>query len=189
MPNIPVIVDDIKRLNGFDMTRCVYFHIDCEDTLDPWLLGLGGTEVPFLMLGLSGIIMQPMSGRSEFESPQDIEQLFSFIEGLRRQERDEAHLNVEIADMWLPNGVMQRRGEILRGDVYRVDLVLFESAIAFTAGRLDYGRFLERSISGQREVFFSERETKVIQEWATRTISRSRESRHPELQLPSRNRE
>jgi hypothetical protein len=188
MPNIPVIIDDIKRLDGFEMTRCVYFHIECEDTLDLWRLTSDGIEIPFLMLGLSGIIIRPMSGRSEFESAQDIEQLFSFIEGLRQEGRDEAHMNVEIADVWLPNRTLELQRQAIPGDVYRVDSVLFESAVAFTTGRLQYGSFLERAISGQREVLFSGQETKVIQEWARRTISRSRDSRHPDLQLPTRNR-
>jgi hypothetical protein len=189
VPNIPIIIDDIKQLDGFDMTRCVYFHIECEDTLDPWVLGVGGTQTPFLMLGLSGIIIQPIEGGIVFTSPQQLEELFSFIEGLRREDRDEAHMNVEIADVWLPNRMLGEQRRVARGDVYRVDLDLFQSAMAFTAGRLDYEAFRGRTLERRHEVFFTEQETKVIQGWALYEIRRSRDSRHPDLYLPSRERD
>jgi hypothetical protein len=189
MPHIPVIIDDVKRLDGFDMTRCVYFHIECEDTLDPWVLGVNGMQTPFLMLGLSGIIIQPIDGGNVFTSPQQLEELFSFIEGLRREGRDEAHMNVEIADVWVPNRMLGMEREAARGDVYRVDLDLFQSAMAFTSGRLNYEAFLGRALENRHEVFFTEQETKVIQAWAAREIERSRESRHSEMYLPSRERD
>ena len=95
-------------------------------------------------------------------------------------------MNVEIADVWLPNRILEQQRQAGRGDVYRVDLDLFQSAMAFTAGRLEWEVFRGRTLERQHEVFFSEQETKVIQGWAVREIARSRDSRHAELYLPSR---
>ena len=184
MPDIPIIIDDIKRLDGFDMTRCVYFHIECEDTLDRWFLGLGGESTPFLMLGLSGIIMRPLDGSPVFESPRHVDELFEAVEGFRREERDEPQMNIEIADVWIPNRLFRRR-DAARGDVYRATSDLLRGATAFTVGRLSYEGFVRSTYEQENSLRFSELETKVFSGWAVHAIAMSRESRHPELYLSS----
>ena len=49
----------------------------------------------------------------------------------------------------------------MRGDVYRVELNLLQSATAFTAGRISYEAFLRRAVERRDQLFFSEHETKV----------------------------
>ena len=39
MPDIPLIIDDMVEASAFPMTRLIYFHIEAEETLDPWVLG------------------------------------------------------------------------------------------------------------------------------------------------------
>src|SRR5439155_4564645 len=147
------------------MTRCVYFQIECEDTLDEWTLRAGDTDTPFLMLGLSGIITQPLTGSSVFEDPQQIDDLFGFIENVQRRGRDEPETNVEIAYVWLPNNLLERRRDVSRGDVYRVQYELFRSAFAFTLGRLEHEAFLAHASEARDEIVFADKETYVIRDW------------------------
>jgi hypothetical protein len=189
MASVPVIIDDVKRLDGFEMTRCIYFQIECEDTLDEWTLRVGNTETPFLMLGLSGIITQPLSGSGVFGGPQEIEELFAFIENFQRPGWDEPHMYVEIADVWLPNHILERDRIVSRGDVYRVRYEFFQSAFAFTVGRLRERAFIRRALDARNEVVFAENETYIFGDWVKREISRSYESRHRELHLPSKDRQ
>jgi hypothetical protein len=98
-------------------------------------------------------------------------------------------MNVEIADVWLPNHILERDRSVSRGDVYRVRYEFFQSAFAFTVGRLGQRAFGRRALDARNEVAFAENETHIFGDWVKREISRSYESRHRELHLPSKDRQ
>jgi hypothetical protein len=188
--SVPVIVDDWKRTGGFNMTRCVYFQIDCEDTLDEWAMDLGSGPIPFRMIGLSGVIVQPFDGSLIFENPGQVSDLFSAVQKVPAESGTDSMMHVELEEIWLPNELlMSRRRETLRGDVFRIGYHLFRLAFAFTIGRLTEKEFLEHSIE-LRQVAFSSQETEAIANWAASEIEIANKSaRESELYLPPKSEE
>jgi hypothetical protein len=191
--SVPVIVDDQKQTAGFDMTRCVYFHIDCEDTLDEWTMDLGSGETPFRMIGLSGVITRPFDQSPAFENPDQVGDLFDTAEKMLVRPDSEAGsmTYVELEEIWLPNKLLENeREEFLRGDVFRIGYDLFRLAFAFTIGRLTQDQFLHRDRALElRQIEFSEKETEAIRDWTKGEIEISAKlSQESELYLPLKRR-
>lgn len=185
---VPVIVDDPKRTGGFNMTRCVYFHIDCEDTLDGWTMDLGSGGIPFRMIGLSGVIVQPFDGSLIFENAGQVGDLFSTVQKVSAESETDSMMHVELEEIWLPNDLlMWHRNEILRGDVFRIGYRVFRLAFAFNIGRLSQDEFLKQSME-LRQILFSEKETEAIATWARYEIEMADKSgRESKLYLPQKN--
>lgn len=61
------------------MVRCHYMSIEHDDPSHVWNLGLNGSQMPFLMLNLVGIVQQPF-GATRFNSYDLIDQLFLRLE-------------------------------------------------------------------------------------------------------------
>jgi len=82
--SIPVIADSLPRGSWNDLARCLYFTITAEDPGTDWFLRLGGfVNVPFLMLGLEGIIFRPIRpDAEEFTDPDLLDELIRVVEGL-----------------------------------------------------------------------------------------------------------
>jgi hypothetical protein len=192
--SVPVIVDDPKRTGGFDMTRCVYFHIDCEDTLDEWAMDLGAGPIPFRMIGLSGVIVRPLAQSEIFDNPGQVENLFETAEamgtGAESEAEADAMMHVELEEIWLPNELLNAEGrDVFRGAVFRIGYNLFRLAFAFALGRLTQNEFLERA-RDLRQVEFSEKETKAISVWASHEIEMAGKSAlKSELYLPPKSEE
>src|SRR6266446_3158222 len=90
---VPAVIDD-RTGRSPELVRCVYFYFRGDEPGALWTLGLDQqVSVPFILLELAGIILQPVGGEL-FENPEQIDSLFSLIEG--------AGLSVEIADLWIP---------------------------------------------------------------------------------------
>ena len=64
---IPVIIDDVKKLENFSMSRCTYFSIQCDTPSPGWTLTIGNISTSFLMMGMSGIIYSPADGSDRFD--------------------------------------------------------------------------------------------------------------------------
>ncbi|MEA3211689.1 MAG: hypothetical protein QOE70_4746 [Chthoniobacter sp.] len=175
---VPLIVDSITSSEEFDMARLIFFYIDAEESLDQWWLGLDGESIPFLMLGLAGIIVVP-DGGDEFTNPQQIRDFFDRIETLPNRE-----MRVETGDVWVPRSLLTARYETAaRGDVFRVSFRLFGDSYSFRAGRIDREKFEHVMRDRAIEATFSEVETKAFREWSASEIGRSRERMNPELKL------
>ncbi len=56
--DIPVSVETLSR-PYFPLVRCNYLYVECDEPRPGWSLGLGAERLPFLMLGLVGIIQTP----------------------------------------------------------------------------------------------------------------------------------
>lgn len=156
--DIPIVVESVKRDIFFSMTRCNYFAVECDTPHIGWQLGLGPASFPFLMLGLVGIIQQPF-GAARFETPRQIEDLFTRIE-------DEAGLLVEIEDIWFPNFLFKAHdSNPPPGTVYRAKNGLFSAAFLFREGRADSEHFLAHCRELDGAIAFSEKETKCFAAW------------------------
>ncbi len=163
MDSVPVLLDSISDNGGEPLARCIYFHIEVEETLDEWGLGPEGASIPFLMVGLAGILLSPSPTEPRFR---DVGQLMDLIN------RIEAHdgRSVETADVWFPARLLPLRRGIHRGDVLRVERKLFLIATRVRAGGWD---LVEAFANAPREgaIEISPEETRVFADWSKIWIS------------------
>ena len=122
------------------------------------MLNIGGEGLPFLMLGLIGIVTRPF-GAERFNSIDLIEDLFKRIE-------DDANLLIEIDDIWLPIFLFDNIDiKPLTGHVYRIKSSMFNLALSFREGRLDFESFISQCRQLERPLFLSETETLSFSQW------------------------
>lgn len=128
--HIPVMVDDVKNIEKMKFTRCTYFSIQCDTPSFNWFLETNIGTLPFLLLGLSGIIYCPLGEAYKFTLPNQIEELFDLAD---KQEG----LYIDINDIWLPN--MAFPNEIAkRGAAYRVYIEIFKNALKFREHQISF---------------------------------------------------
>lgn len=171
--SVPVLVDSIKHESGFEMTRCVYFSIESDIPTAGWELRLGEeVEAAFLMLGLSGILHQPINGSGQFDDPEKIETLFAAIE-------ESPELYVDTNDVWLPNSlfISAHDGKMgYEGQVFRIAFELFICAWQYRNGQLEKGMFLDiGGLSDTGSVRLSRVESKAFEEWHKGLIDETKE--------------
>ena len=75
---VPAVIDDRTGASP-ELVRCVYFYFQGDEPGTSWTLLLDQVTVPFILLELAGIILQPIDGEV-FEDPQQIDSLFSLVE-------------------------------------------------------------------------------------------------------------
>ena len=164
---IPVIVDAIKTHESFPMVRCNYLSVECDFPNPRWTIGIGGEDLPFMMLGLVGIITRPI-GAETFYNINLIENLYNKIE-------DEAGLFIEVDDIWLPMLLLHSaKIEPELGDVYRIDSDVFTEAFAFREGRIDQETFLSQIKQIERPLVLSAEETVVFKQWRGLQIQKAK---------------
>jgi hypothetical protein len=154
--DIPLIVDDVKHYKGFHMTRLSYFTIESDVPLPEWTLELGDAKIPFLMLGLSGIVVGPIHG-DRFTDPDSIDSLFRAVE-------EDERFYVDLNDIWLPNGCFTNTSPE-RGQVFRTGLSLFSLALAYRETMEDADRFTGQTMDYCKELEYSEPETRAFEAW------------------------
>lgn len=142
--NIPIIVDGIVRSDPADLSRCVYLTITADEPGAGWTLTLQTTTIPFLLLGLQGILYQPGVNQQRFNGPNDIDDMIAAVEAITLP----SPLNVETGIIWVPTAwldlafVRSPRGENPfkephRGDVFRVAAPMFQDLWRHMENRLD----------------------------------------------------
>jgi hypothetical protein len=173
---VPVVIDDRTGASS-ELLRCVYFYFRGDEPGALWTLGFNQqVEVPFILLEMAGIILQPIDG-DLFESPDQVDSLFSLIEG--------TGLSVEIADLWIPTRAINMNPEELnRGVVLRLGERFFRSCLNYRYGEIDLEYFENQLKEFSDSLRVSERESKVFLEWSYLEVDLARERRNPELQLP-----
>lgn len=173
---VPVIVDSVKKMDEFAMTRCVYFSIECDTPEEGWWLAGFGMEIPFMMMGLSGVIAGPSPQEGpEFLNTRMIDDLFDRIE-------DVTGLFVDTNDVWIPNRLV-RRGEARRGEVYRLRQNLFNVAIRFRRGLMSDDQFQAKTGDMVESVRFSEAETGAFADWSRSHILAAQEDYHANREI------
>lgn len=159
--DIPVLIETLPR-PFFSMMRCLYIAIEFDSPRDPWSLGISGQQFPFLMLGLTGVVLAPIRS-NRFDSPVIIDDFIETVE--------DAGGMVLFEDIWLPSELFE--DDATEGDLYRVGVELFRHAFSFRDGRSneDKLRFAARELRAQTE--FSAEETKAFRHWSIGTIERA----------------
>ena len=170
---IPVLVDDVKQLRNFHMTRGSFFTIDASGMGDDWVAILRDQEVPFLILGVSNVLHRPDLDNLLFNSPESIDQLFSQIESVEG-------LVVESEYIWLPNFLFdphtggysgqEKPVQLERGAVWRIGFGLFQMAITFLQEVIPASTYEERCWQllndGPVEVGYSHDESLAFRSWS-----------------------
>jgi hypothetical protein len=181
-----VAVDAQRELDGVEMLRTTYFVVTTDAPAQIWELdlpplarlhGLGA-------LGMLGIVFSalrqttgaglPVTEFDLFTDPADISAVFSLEE---RQD-----LSVHLEDIWLPlawceeasvwgeDGTLE--AEVARGDVFRVDVELFQDAYRYGIGDIGIERFMELDPAGR--VFASPQESEAVRGWAQGLIEQAK---------------
>jgi hypothetical protein len=148
--------------------------IECDDPRPGWQIGLNNAFAPFSLLGLVGIVQQPV-GAALFNSYNLIDQLFELAE-------KEAFPLINFADLWLPSSLFA--SPVNAGDVYRMTNELFTEAFRFRDGQHSQERF-EQRCKELPPMIFSPEETRAFEGWVAEQISdaQNRPPKAPDLQL------
>lgn len=173
--SVPVLIDDFKSSDKIHMTRCNYFSIETDSPSFGWTLELSNTQIPFIMMGLSGIITRSLKG-GPFTDLNSIKSLFVAIE-------ENPALYVDINEIWLPNILFKRNAN--RGDVYRISEKLFISSLNFQKRQIQLKHFQEIALEFRTNMIYSELESISFRNWEKEIINQAREiyPKNKELEL------
>lgn len=158
-PDVPILVETPAR-DFFPMVRCHYLCIECDTPTSEWRLGVEGLTMPFLMLGLSGVVLQPFAA-PQFNNPGVIEHFFAELE-------QQPSLSINFEDIWLPGVLFHTPPHV--GAVYRVRRDLFQLAHQFRDRQVNQQDFETRCIELRRQILFSKEETKAFEVWSAEQI-------------------
>ncbi len=155
--SIPIVVDDTRSRETLQMSRCTYFSIRCDTPSAGWEVRLGDRSIPFLMLGLSGVIYRPSPEEELFDDPGKLEFLFKSIE-------EHPDLYIDISNLWIPT-VTFGGGSHKRGMVYRITKKLFDTAYRFTNNEIQTEEYLTMCKEMIGAVRYSPLETGALKKW------------------------
>jgi hypothetical protein len=175
---VPILIETPARAY-FPMVRCHYLAIEYDTPRMGWGISLGGPMMPFLMLGLAGIIQQPFDAE-RFSN-------YGLIEGLFRRIEEDSGLSLNFEDIWLPSFLFSSSAHV--GDVYRAGLRLFVLALQYRDVQLPKQEFEARCKDLGNEIVFSEDETRAFRSWIAEQVSmaQNREPKDRNLRLGTRN--
>ncbi len=174
---VPVILDGVVREGPIGLARCTYFSTAAEEPLPGWELRFPeGSVIPFLMLGLQGIIIQPANREPEFTSPYLLDELIRLIE-------QHEGLSVELEYLRLPDVLVERAwaastdGRETRvrrpppGGLFRVGSTLFATAFHVAREGTDFSQlgFAAEERVGEAEgsvLRYSPVETDAVRRWS-----------------------
>lgn len=190
---IPILIDDVKQLETFNMTRGTFFAIDASGMGDDWVAILRSREVPFLLLGVTAPLHRPDLIHETFESAASIDNLFERIEEVEG-------LIVESEHIWLPNFLFdphiwmysqkKKPQPLERGALWRVGFGLFQMALAFRQEVIEADTYMERCRqlieTGQIEIGYSQEETDALHAWSAAQIEAARKNFLEQRVDPSR---
>jgi hypothetical protein len=190
---IPILVDDVKQLKDFNMTRGSFFTIDASGMGDDWVAILRGREVPFMILGVTNVLHRPDTDNLLFVSATSIEQLFDQIESVEG-------LVVESEYIWLPNFLFdphiglysanEQPIQLERGAVWRIGFGLFQMAVTFLQEVIPADTYQERCWqmiqSGQVELGYSHEESISFREWSDAQFTEAKKHFLEQRQDPQR---
>ena len=166
--SVPVSVDAIREVGETRMARVTYFVIASEVPEPLWVLGAEvGSRFSVEALGLLGVICGPGVRTPLFRHLDHISSVFEEIES-------SPGLSVQLEDLWIPLGWLEPAGrEPDRGDVYRVDMSLFQAAYRFRTAEIDEAEFASQT-PWQGLASFSPEETRAFNNWAEASVQEAR---------------
>jgi hypothetical protein len=166
---VPVVVDSVKSRKNFEMTRVTYFSIECEAPATDWPAALTARGVPFVLLGVSGVVHRPSDQDALFDTPERFETLFDTVE-------TDPLLYVDTNHAWLRNSVFEKAPQ--RGDVFRVPLELFRTAYRYREGHIGDRELEAEARRWGSEVKHSAKETAALRHWNDQQIGEARRRYH-----------
>lgn len=163
--SIPIMIDDVKKSNSFQMSRCTYFSIasnlpSTEITQDPVL------KIPSFMIGFTSLICYPMGHSKLFDKSEEISNLFEAVEKVEG-------LYVDINDIWLPNFVLDEKNR-KRGRVFRILPELFKLAYDYQNGVISDDEFIKTCAEKNFHTEYSPEETEAFRQWGLEQIEHAR---------------
>lgn len=174
---IPIISDAVRNIDKHQMVRCSYFTIQSDDPLSTLTLNTSSFDSPTLLLNLEAILIGSPGNYECFEKPQDIIELYNFVE-------DREDLFIDISDIWVP---LEWFGEmeIKQGMLFRIPDSYFSLCWKLRNDRISTEELYRDSslynqahdTSKQREpiVVYAEEETAAFAAWTKMQIEQSRE--------------
>ena len=190
--SVPVFLDAVAAQSADPIVRCNYLVIESDDPQLGWsITGSSGVPLPFLLLGLEGIVVGGLGGGA-FVSPLDVEELFLSVEA--------DGFTLEASDLWLPNFLFTgKRADpaLLRlvavsdiasaGAVLRINRALFTLALQAREGNLGWEDFSRRCAEMEGPEF-SVDETRAFAFWNESIIEAAFDQfpKNVELELPRR---
>lgn len=172
--SIPVLAESFKVEPEFKMVRCIYFSIECDTPMPGWHLSLNEQiDIPFIMLGLSGIIYQPIGSTGGFDDYNKINTLFDTIE-------KEPGIYIDTNDIWLPNNLFTEiTGEKVKGHIFRISFDLFVNAWQYRNDRITLSEFEKYcNKTNNKMINTSEKETQAFNDWWKELIEETRRQYH-----------
>jgi len=162
--DVPVIVDDVKTHEGFEMTRCTYFTIACDDPIPGQSLGTDFLPIPFTLMGLAGVLTRPPNG-DRFDEPESFDELLQAIDENERL----PNLYVDVNDLWIPNTAFTD-GPARRGDVYRLPEALFFAAVQYRSDLISARSYESIAADYTETLRPSPHESRAFKEWGRRSV-------------------
>ncbi|MCK5198206.1 MAG: hypothetical protein KAR21_07640 [Spirochaetales bacterium] len=175
---IPLVVDDVKHIDNFQMTRCIYFSVEQGEPSPGWMIELQNEMLPLYLINISGVIYQPSLLKGIFDSPESIEKTFELIER-------NSSLYVATNDLWVPNVLFEGRYKPKRGELYRVHNMLFNLLYKFRLDSITIEELLEHSREYIEQISFSELENESFNIWSSNQVKTAHEifPKNPEFKL------
>jgi hypothetical protein len=175
---IPVLLDAVKQLDEFDMTRFTFFIINSTASVEDWITLLRAKAVPFLLFGITAVVYRPNRRTTRFLSSETIDHMFHQIEEVDGLVVDSEHI-------WLPNFLLKLNNRDLssideqpylqRGAVWRVNLNLFQIALIFQRELINIEEFSKRCQNLEQRMQtmlnYSPEETEAFRAWSTQQIT------------------
>ena len=177
---IPVQIDTVMWVEGFQRTRCIYFLLEVigGPLVGPYTGSIDDRAL-LAVWGNWSILTGPgraFSLDGLFASPETINQTLTSIEEIEE-------LILELSHIWLPNSLLnkeEREKGIRKGDVYRLSFRLFHDCYRFIAGMISEKEWLELCEVYSGEIKPSDKETTAFRKWRLEEIQRSSDHYHSE---------
>ncbi|NND34132.1 MAG: hypothetical protein HKN76_16210 [Saprospiraceae bacterium] len=176
LSSIPLVVDVIRMIDGYEMVRCAYYSIESETPLLDTEIEIEGKNNPFLFIQMEAIFLGSPDRLDHFNSTSDIDAMYEFAE------RHDG-IFVDINDVWVPLTWFDQT-EIKSGMVFRIPIDKFISCWKFRHNHIAVEVFLAEEIKEIRTkqkalarpyLVHSKGETSTFEEWTQQQISQSRE--------------
>jgi hypothetical protein len=162
---VPVMIDDLKEIGNFRMTRATYFYVESLEPSPDILLEFGELEFPVFSLEFSGVIYRPLGDTEIFESSDLIENIFLEVE-------KHESFYVDSDNLWIPNRMFDRRPA--RGDVYRLNYSLFSKLYTLCKDDASLDDRARKLVAPSGDIAFSEKETEAFKDWTNSIIEEAK---------------
>ncbi len=156
---VPIFIDENR--NG--LIRAQYFVIENMGSNTPWMLGVNGTQIPFFLIELQGVIFRSFSQDGNFNRPDDFFELFEAIELFNEEEKEYSTFTT-LNSIYLPEFIFDIKEKVYRNNVFRMDFDLFRKiySINLSKNQKQLAEFLKETES---RAFYSNEESFAFRAW------------------------